>query len=333
MNDNASSSETEESGLTPSYNVASYNFTAQQYWDIYSYLVVEGGCSEEAKDFIEEILNSDPDDNDIVDYELEIFVEITETVAFQEQTCLKAIKDDIVATEKISKLIKKFEPTSPVLHLEWGMFSNTNWGNTGNTGLNANQDTAFINLNSQSLTHVSNIVMVQTIAHEIIHAELYRKLKELVDDYHIISLEEYTELQDNFLGIADFTLRYGNREYTQNIMGDIISWGLYPDLTLAHHNQMAAFYRDTLIDVMKAYDLSKGTTRPNAEEFYEALSWSGLRITSDENGEISQFTDAWKNFKNQVDIDEADIPEALRTYNRYINIIINEYDNNGINCN
>ncbi len=298
--------------------------------EMYNYLT-QNNCSEDAQEFV--LLAIEADENDIVDYDLEMIVEITETIEFQNQTCLKSIKDDVVSTGQMSKIIKKFEPTYPVLHLEWGMFSNSEWGNTGNTSLNLEQDTAFINLNSQSLLHVSNIVMVKTIAHELIHAELYRKLKELVDDYNIISLAEYNALQDNFMGIADYTLRYGSLEYSQDIMGNFITWGLIPDFSLAHHNQMAAFYRETIIKVMKAYDLSKGVTRPNADEFYEALSWAGLRITSDENGENSQYIDAWKNFINQVDIDEVDVAVSERTYNRYINIIDQEYNNTGINCN
>lgn len=98
-----------------------------------------------------------------MDYVLEIIFEITETIDFQNQTCLKSIKDEVVSTGEMKKIAKKFQPTHPVLDLEWGMFTNTNWGNTGNTGLNANQDGAFINLNTESLSHVNNIVMVQTI--------------------------------------------------------------------------------------------------------------------------------------------------------------------------
>jgi hypothetical protein len=304
---------------------------------IHDYL--DGNCNAESKNFVFEIIAFNPDEDDIVDYELEMIIEINETIAFQEQTCLRKIKNDVVATEQISKIIKKFEPTYPVLHLEWGMFTNTDSGNTGNTGLNLEQNTAFINLNTESLDHVSNIVMVQTIAHEIIHAELYRKLKELVDDNNIISLTEYNALQDNFSGIADYTFRYGSIEYSQDIMGNLITWGLYPDFSLAHHNQMADFYRETIIDVMKAYDLSKNITRDNAEEFYEALSWAGLRAYTDDSGN-SQYYDAWANFVSQIDSAESDIPIEDRTYNNYIEIISQEYGfgnssetNTGINCN
>ncbi len=93
----------------------------------------------------------------------------------------------------------------------------------------------------------------------------------------IIALKEYIALQDKYLGIADYTFRYRKLEYSQNIAGKLITWGLTPNFSEAHHNQMADFYRGTLIEVMKVYDSSKSITRANATEFYEALSWAGLR--------------------------------------------------------
>jgi hypothetical protein len=295
---------------------------------------------QEVLDFTEDAIEALIEDgDDIIDYELEMIIEINETIEFQEQTCLRKIKNDVVATAQISKIIKKFEPTYPVLHLEWGMFTNSSWGNTGNTGLNLEQDTAFINLNTESLDHVSNIVMVKTIAHEIIHAELYRKLKELVDDYQMLSLEEYNALQDNYPGIAHYTSKYGDVVFSTNAVGNVVEWGLPFDDSLAHHNQMANFYRETLIEVMKAYDLSKNITRDNPDEFYEAISWSGLRSYSDDDGN-SQYYDAWSHFVNQIDIQESQISIENRTYNRYIQISNIEYGvgipvgpNTGINCN
>ncbi|MBC8755860.1 hypothetical protein H2O64_14375 [Kordia sp. YSTF-M3] len=306
------------------------SLTLRQWTAIINYLD-ENGCSEVSQEFAINVLTAS--ENAIIDFDLELIIEINETVEFQNQTCLKSIKDDVIATKQISKIIKKFEPTYPVLHLEWGIFSSSQWSNTGQTSLNQQQDTAFLNFNSQSLSHVSNIIMVKTIVHEIIHAELYRKLKELVENYNIISITEYDALRNNYQGIAHYTMAYGNVESSQNSAGNLITWALYPDYSLAHHNQMASFYRETLIQAMKDYDTAKGITRINPEEFYEAISWAGLRQTSSINGNNSQYTDAWKKFKEQVDIDEANIPEGQRKYNRYENIMNQEYNSTGVNCN
>ncbi|TYC08420.1 hypothetical protein ES677_14525 [Bizionia gelidisalsuginis] len=288
-------------------------------------------CSETAQAFAIEAIITLMNGGE-VDFNFEMIIEINETIEFQSQTCLKTIKDDVIATNQMSKIIKKFEPENPVLHLEWGIFQSDNWGNTGHTGLDDTQTLAYININSESLSYVSNIVMVKTIAHKIIHAELYRKLKEIVDDYQILSLAEYNALEDNYLGIADYTFSYGTLEYSQSLMGNVVTWGLTPNYTEAHHNQMASFYRSVLIDTMKAYDLSKNVTRDNPEQFYEAMSWAGLRSFSDESGN-TQFYDAWEKFKDSIDILENSVPEPERTYNIYSNIINEQYNNSGINCN
>ena len=61
-----------------------------------------------------------------------------------------------------------------------------------------------------------------------------------------------------------------------------------------HHNQMAIFNRQVLIDGMKEFDSQMGTS--HSEEWYEAVSWSGLDETS-----------AWRKFK-------AANPEKARIY-------------------
>ncbi len=265
-----------------------------------------------------------------VDWEYELIFEITETLEFQNQTCVKKIKDDLMGIKRLSRIIKKFEPTHPVLNLEWGMFNNSNWYYTGQTSLNEDISTAFININSESVDHVSNIIMATTIAHELIHAELYRKLKELVEEVNVISYSEYEALENNYPGIANYVFAYGNITASTNTIGQLITWGLTPDYSLAHHNQMASFYRGVLKEVMQAYDDLHNIERDNPSEFYEAISWVGLRTYS-ENG-ITQYYDAWLNFVDQIDEDESDLPVSERTYNRYINIIQSEMDSNGINC-
>jgi hypothetical protein len=66
-----------------------------------------------------------------------------------------------------------------------------------------------------------------------------------------------------------------------------------------HHNQMAAFYRNTLIDGMKEFDTQMGTS--HSEDWYNAMSWYGLRGTR-----------AWENFQKKN-------PEQARTYSTLIN--------------
>ena len=265
-----------------------------------------------------------------VDFKTELAIEITETLLFQSKTSLKKIKDDIVSTGELTQIIDKFRPTNPVLHLEWGIFSNLNWRNTGRTILNESLNTAFIDINENSLQKVTNIVMVKTIAHEIVHAELFRKLKEIVNQTGMISLSEYEALRGNYPGIAHYAMAYGDLIINQD-GNRVVTWGLTPNYHQAHHNQMASFYRETLIKTMKAYDLMHNIHRgSNSEEFYNAMSWAGLRTYSEDEG-ITQYYDAWLEFKNLIDINENHIPIGQRTYDRYNAIITQEYNNSGIN--
>ena len=73
-----------------------------------------------------------------------------------------------------------------------------------------------------------------------------------------------------------------------------------------HHNQMGAFNRQLLIDGMKEFDSQMGTSHSN--EWYEAISWTGLRTTT-----------AWKNFKKSN-------PDLAK---RYVKIIQNEINKLG----
>lgn len=291
------------------------------------------GCelNSEAGDFLNAVKDTIEEDPDAeVDWENQYIFEINETIEFQNHPCVKSIKDDLKNSSKISEIIKKFEPTFPILHLEWGMFTNSNFGNTGQTILNEDINTAFININTESFAHVSPIVIANTIAHELIHAELYRKLKELVDDVNLISMAEYDALADNFPGIKDYVFRYGNIQSTSNGF-NVMTWSLTPNFSQAHHNQMADFYRNTLIDAMKAYDNMNGINRgSNSDTFYEAISWAGLR-SYNENGQIL-FYDAWQNFVDLIDQQESNILPSQRTYNVYKNIINQEYNNPSPQC-
>ncbi len=140
-----------------------------------------GQVTAEAQAFFDaavQELQNNPDAE--VDWEFQYIFEINETAEFKNHPCVKSIKDDLKNSSEISEIIKKFEPEYPVLNLEWGMFTNPDFGNTGQTILNEDISIAFININTESFNHVSAIVIAATIAHELIHAELYRKLKEQI---------------------------------------------------------------------------------------------------------------------------------------------------------
>lgn len=76
-----------------------------------------------------------------------------------------------------------------------------------------------------------NLLVVKTIIHEVIHAEMFRKLLSLANNNGSIDVEllKYTLLQGDYIGMLDYYYRYGN---TINS-----TW---------QHQQMAAHYRETI---------------------------------------------------------------------------------------
>ncbi|URM35260.1 hypothetical protein [Flavobacterium anhuiense] len=95
--------------------------------------------------------------------------------------------------------------------------------------------------------------------HEIIHAEMFRKLLSLSSTRGKIDVTKLNQMltQNNFPGLYDYYTRYG--------------------INGMQHEQMAAHYQDTMISFLKNYDTTLTT------EQYEAISWAGLKGTSSWN--------------------------------------------------
>lgn len=101
------------------------------------------------------------------------------------------------------------------------------------------------------------LLSAKTFAHEIIHAEMYRKLMSLINQGTLRSLTGGTlnTLLENgdFPGIYDYYRRYGK------------GW---------QHEQMAAHYVETIAGIAKEFDSASQT-----DQFYTDLAWEGLTGT------------------------------------------------------
>ena len=162
--------------------------------------------------------------------------------------------------------IKKFDGEFPVAHLKFKM---NNLGNKRATteapdGANGNNNSPdyviTITLNNNSNEHGvgyrPNLMTVKTIAHEIIHAEMYRKLLSVLDNGGNISGVTRQDILDaldgNFPGMYDYYRRHKN-------------W---------QHQQMATHYRGAIARIMQEYDT--GSAVPNNQQpsqLYMDLAW------------------------------------------------------------
>ncbi|WP_430409135.1 hypothetical protein [Kordia sp.] len=170
--------------------------------------------------------------------------------------------------------IKKFDGDFPVAHLklESEILDGTAKGLTippanGTLIINSPDYMIRIQINSSNNQYGHpqrpNLLIAKTIIHEVIHAEMFRKLLSLAKQGHLDFSGQSTEEQTNYMisirgdfpGIYDYMRRYKD-------------W---------QHQQMATHYRKTIAKMLQEFDT--GVAVPNnvePQQLYMDLSWEGL---------------------------------------------------------
>jgi len=126
-----------------------------------------------------------------------------------------------------------------------------------------------------------NLLTAKTIAHEVIHPEMFRKLMSVLDNggnLDGLTKQEWTQkLSDgDYPGIFDYYTRYGVNGF--------------------QHQQMAAHYRSSIVQILKAF-------QPGLrDDIYSSLAWVGLHGTDAwndlPNGEKLKIQRIYSNFEN-----------------------------------
>jgi hypothetical protein len=118
-----------------------------------------------------------------------------------------------------------------------------------------------------SAQKLPKIVLAQAFIHELLHAEIYRKMISIDNSPLLKALskeegEQYRiDLMNNFPGIWDFYLRF--------------EWNTEAPSSSAQHELMAARYINVMAKALADYDMNR-----HDESFYRDLSWTGLLETS-----------------------------------------------------
>jgi hypothetical protein len=269
-------------------NTLNENSTINQ---LYNYMFDDfGNCNPENPEFAELAAEALLEGGE-VDYEEQIINEL-------EDKALCVYNKLISSSTGFKNAIKKFEPEFPVAHLKFDMGDiGTSRGKTiapnSNPATPNSPDfviTVRLNNNSTSsgVTQRPNLLVAKTIAHEVIHAEMYRKLLSVLDNGGNIDgvtrQDVLDALDGNYPGLYDYYRRHKN-------------W---------QHAQMATHYRETLARILQEYNT--GTAVPDnqqPEQLYMDLAWEGLIYENPPNA-IPTWTDLPQTEKDRIESVIAD---------------------------
>ena len=222
------------------------------------------GCDYETQSFAIEAARACLNGSE-VDYEDKILLDTT----FINNQKVKCIYDKMLSSSTTFKNgIQKFDGDFPVSHLKF-MTDDLGSFRRGQTkapdGSGNSPDyviTITINdgINVSGIEYRPNLMTVKTIAHEVLHAEMFRKLLSVLNNGGniggvTITLVVNALSNGDYPGIYDYFRRHKN-------------W---------QHQQMAAHYRETLARILQEYDTGSPVA-PNQtpNQLYMDLAWEGL---------------------------------------------------------
>jgi len=223
---------------------------------------------------------------------------------FLNNDCLNGVYDNLGGASTYNSYLTNFDGEFPVAHLKFA--TSTSLPENTNAVTSPPQNYVItITFNTDNLNRPS-LDVARTFIHEMIHAEIFRKLLSELQHPSLQGLT-YTALEqmsDDFPGIYDYYIRWKNN----------IPVGI--NITNVQHQMMAQHYRDIIEQTLREYDNNSQT-----DETYKALAWIGLMGEGTFNsgtGLTSNPTIAWANLTQD---------ERLNIINTY-----QTFKNNNPNC-
>ena len=223
---------------------------------------------------------------------------------FLNNDCLNGVYDNLGGASTYNSYLTNFDGEFPVAHLKFATSTSLPENTNAVTSLPQNY-VITITFNTDNLNRPS-LDVARTFIHEMIHAEIFRKLLSELQHPSLQGLT-YTALEqmsDDFPGIYDYYIRWKNN----------IPVGI--NITNVQHQMMAQHYRDIIEQTLREYDNNSQT-----DETYKALAWIGLMGEGTFNsgtGLTSNPTIAWANLTQD---------ERLNIINTY-----QTFKNNNPNC-
>ncbi|MDB4289444.1 hypothetical protein N9887_00005, partial [Flavobacteriaceae bacterium] len=197
------------------------------------------------------------EDNEDSFFDEQIFIDED----FKDNPCLKSIYDDMGKASTIKGYLQNFDPnfTNPVANLRLSVGVHPIYPNA--TAVTDEPDNYLITItfNPNKLSR-PKLDVANTMIHEIIHAEMYRKLLEVAQQPNIPWTEAFIHtLRNNYEGLADYYTRYWLDLPLDQQPGD------------PQHEQMAEHFINIIVQALKDVDNSLSDLQ------YRAIAWTGLK--------------------------------------------------------
>lgn len=226
--------------------------------------------SNEAKQFGKQAVQTWMNQGE-VDFEEQIIIDPT----FSNNKCLKNVYNKFKeGNNTISEYIANFIPNGSAANLTLKTDDNFQSNQSSKYwtagAITSQPDNYMITITfntdpnlSSSAQNFPSIILAVEFMHEMIHAEMYRKILAHAQQPNIPWTTQFIHsLRNDFEGLADYYTRW---------------WLELPpeqEPTSAQHQLMAQHYINIMSDALSDYDDNQ-----NSQDFYEALAWIGLKDT------------------------------------------------------
>jgi hypothetical protein len=202
---------------------------------------------------------------------------------FKNNPCLDSVYQQAGQAITFKNILQNFDEEFSVAHLKLSAgVSQTNPG--ANAVTLAPKDYIIEIMFNPNKLNRSKLEIARTLIHELIHAEMWRKVMSLLDNganLDGLKKSEWTQKLSNgdYPGIFDYYTRFGVNGF--------------------QHESMAAHYRGIIENAIKEFDSSLNN------QTYEALAWVGLTNTRSWTTNLTQaqrtyYTNALTNYRNNA---------------------------------